>query len=105
MSKLASPSFKNSAPAFDVKIPADSWEETGPEDDPKCRLLCTGVINGHHFHVEAYQVKNVDIVQTIANDYFDDEWEGICRLNTESAFCTMKIGRRVYVVIMQPFGD
>lgn len=98
--------MSSQTPAFTVTIPADFWKPTGPDDDPKARLLCTGIINGHHHHVEAYQVKrDKEGVQTIANSYFEEEWQGICALNTTSPFCEQRIGRRSYVIVMQPYGD
>lgn len=91
-------------------IPPEAWEQTGPEENPATRLLCTLRINDYPFHVEAYEVTGCGAgdqegEQDIADSYFGDEWRGICLLNQDSAYQTMDIGGRFYVVVMTPFGN
>lgn len=89
-----------------IEITETEWETTGPEGNPRARLLAQIDVCGLPMHLEAYEVRNdPEMGQVIADNYFAAEWSGICALNTDSPFMTMEIGGREYVLIAQPHGD
>lgn len=81
-----------------------SWKKTGPEEDPSSRLLAQIEIAGTPMHLEAYEVHDVDGVQTTKawpedmNTVFD-------RLGIECRLMTTEINGREYILLAQPFGD
>ena len=88
----------------ELDVPEEAWEATGPEDDPKSRLLTTLQINGWANHLEAIAVKTKRGIQVAAHSSFQSNLDGMYQAaETEGAFQSVKIGRRWYVLLMTPF--
>lgn len=88
--------------AFDVTVGPEVWEQTGSENDRRSRLLASAIINGRHFHMEAYATDPDASEQRLADSWFEDEWRGLCLLEPDGAFETQEIEGRAYIVILRP---
>lgn len=88
--------------AFEVAVPLEAWNRTGPDRDPSLRLHTTAVINKHYFHIEAYAVDPDSSEQRLADPWLDPEWEGLCRLEPDGAFETQEIEGREYIIVLRP---
>jgi len=87
-----------------ITIPLDQWEETGPEHDPKARLLAMLEVNGSLLHLEAYSVRETRYGVQLYPE-FEDTWA--VRAIRESAehekVHRTKIAGRMYVLIATPY--
>lgn len=81
------------------------WQETGYDDDPRCRLLATLEIGSPnttatvHMHLEAVEVRNGEPVYAEREGVINDLLlsEGI------EAFSTINIEGRGYILYAVPF--
>jgi hypothetical protein len=90
-----------------IIIHDDAWDDASATDDDLpigTRLLAPIIVNGIRLHVEAYEVKTDGGVQEIADPNFQAEWEAACTFNQNSAFETVTIRGREYVLIATPYG-
>ena len=80
------------------------WEETGPEEDMKQRLMAHMRVSGLDMHLEAVEVENVDGFTVPKWDAYKDQIATLESMN-ECAFQTTEIGGRTYVIIATPYGE
>lgn len=93
--------MRDSRDAIDVTAP--TWEETGPETDPKSRLLATIKINGLNMHLEAWQIHSDSTNQDAKWMELNDKL-GTLQNMMDCDFQTTKIGWRDYVLVCTPYG-
>lgn len=90
--------------AIEIVIPDDNWQEAGVAEDPSSRLLCTFVINGMHYHVEAFATVMVDGVQLAAHNDCERSLDGMFEIGQPGGpFETMEIRGREYILTMTPY--
>ncbi len=86
-----------------LNIPPAMWEETGPDNDPKSRLLTQITINGCNMHLEAWQIHSDSDDQVAKWGTLQDDL-GTLQNMMDCDFQTTKIGQRNYVLVCTPFG-
>lgn len=94
--------FRADAP--DLPLALLRWDETGTETNPKSRLLAHMRIGGLDMHLEAIEVTVVDgHLQEAAESEFEDRFEALVAIE-ETAFETITINEREYVLFAVPYG-
>jgi hypothetical protein len=97
----------NSNTPFTMSIPRVSWEETGPEEDPKARLHTHIRINGLDMHLEAIEVKERVrrgfLCQMTKAAEYEDPFDHLVEFAGSVPFETVRIGRRQYCLFATPF--
>jgi hypothetical protein len=91
-----------------ITVPDDAWEDSGPEEDPKSRLLAELEINGTWFHLEAFAVEYREQTETtfgeqhFADLAFEDEEHAVLDVFVEGAAATVTIKGREYALVVTP---
>jgi hypothetical protein len=90
-----------------MSVPQNSWEETGPAEDPKARVHTHIRINGLDMHLEAIEVKERVRRGFLCQMPKDGEYEYLFDYLVEFAGSvpseTVRIGRRQYCLFATPF--
>ena len=87
-----------------LEIPESEWHETGAVGD-RSHLLAAITVNNLDFHVEAFEVNDLDpFGQVAAQKYHDEAFERwSAAASPDGPFETVSIGGRNYVLFMSPF--
>lgn len=97
------------APNF--HIDAWTWQDAGSDEDPKSRLIATATFTtgpaSCYLHVMALAVQKVGSaeIQTNVDPAFDEDWDGLCKIDDDAAFETVEINGRTYVIYAHPHCD
>ncbi len=79
------------------------WEEGGPEDDPRARLLATINVGGVMLHLEACEmVRDHENVQQFAA-YADSMSQCFDAFGVDGAWDVLLINGRKYALLASPF--
>jgi len=99
------PAYHGSGWVGKIDVPEEAWEESGPEDDPRARLLAGLVINGCSIHLEAYAVDyDKDGAQRFVDStYFESEQHAVLDVFVDGAATTAEIRGREYVLVATPY--
>jgi hypothetical protein len=92
---------------FTISVPRDTWEETGPVEDPKARLQTHIRINGLDMHLEAIEVKERMrrgfLSQMPKAAEYEDLFDHLVEFAGSAPFETIRIGGRRYCLFATPF--
>jgi hypothetical protein len=80
-----------------------TFEPSGPEANPRARLLATIKIGPTHMHLEAYEITEDDQGVQRAVVYDEDVEKVYAGVNAEGGWQTTEIDGKEYVVIATPF--
>lgn len=98
---------------WDIYIPEDAWEQTGPREDPAARLHISCLrftLAGMSMHVEAYAVRDEeltgwvsDVPEAVEFD-LNEEIGAIYTLRNEDPPDSIIIRGREYILVAYPTG-
>lgn len=85
-----------------ITIPDAAWHPAGSEENERSRLIAGFEINGHSFHLMAYQVELVNDCHVLADDQFAREYAGFACFDSDNCFESQQISGREYLIVAYP---